>query len=261
MKPLAIAIFLSLLATNIVRADFTDLTMCPPAWSDSLIYYQSFDTADGRPEVNLGHLQERDTLLPAPGGIRRRCGMPAATGKHRQVQLVSNDLVLSPHKPLTISIWWSLPQDLPPQGGFDLIQLHGRGFISHFARGGPWCGLKETAGVLQVYHFPNINNVNGIYDQSLPATLGLKKGQWHHCAMVITGASLITIFTDGKPAFECRTAGRPFTPEDGLKTLSLGGSVFLDEIMVLRKATSAEEIAEYFFALRQMHQAYTPEMP
>ena len=83
----------------------------------------------------------------------------------------------------------------------------GRGYISAFARGGPWCGLKDTAGVVQVYSIPGITNINGIYDTHLRDSLSLRKDQWHHTAMVVSAASLVSVFTDGKLAFETRTTG------------------------------------------------------
>jgi hypothetical protein len=74
--------------------------------------------------------------------------------------------------------------------------------------------------------------------------------------MVITAGSLVSVYTDGKLVFEARTAGRPFNSEDGFKTLMLGGGVALDEIMVLQRATSAEEMSEYVTGIQQMREAY-----
>ncbi len=147
-------------------------------------------------------------------------------------------------------------EDVHVNAGFGLIHLGGRGFISTFGRGGPWCGLKDTAGVVQVYSLPGITNVNGIYDTQLRASLDLRKGQWHHCAMVINAASLVSVYTDGRLAFETRAAGRAFSADDAFKTLYLGGGVALDEVMVLRTPLTAGEIEQYVTAMRQVKVAY-----
>lgn len=242
------------LACNPLLADPIDSAFCPPAWSDSLIYYQSFDAPSALPEINTAKLHLRDTLPAAPAGFHRSGGLPS--GNHKALHLAADTLALSPHKPLTIAFWWSLKDELPENGGFNLVQLNGRGWISHFARGGPWCALKDTASVVQIYNLPNINNVNGIYDTSFRQNLSLKKGQWHHTALVLSAASLVSVYTDGRLVFESRTAGRPFSPDDNFKSLTLGGQILLDEVLILNRPLTADDIAEYVTAFRQIRQAY-----
>jgi len=246
------------LAGPVGRAADPGIPFCPRGWEPAVIYYQSFDADKGEPEINTAGLQIHARLGVRPGGFRGKCGSPeGASDPQRVLRLVSPGLDLSPHRPLTILFWWAVPQDLPPQGGFDLIYLVARqGFISTFARGGPWCGLADTAGVVQVYGIPGISNVNGVYDTRWREHLGLRAGQWHHTAMVISAASLVTVYTDGQRIFETRTQGRPFAVEDGFRSLNLGGGVCLDEVLILRRPLDAESIAEYAAGMWRMREAY-----
>ena len=224
----------------------------PPSFEDRLLYYQSFDTPDGGPEVNETG-STPNALEPEPDGIRGRCALGAKdTGLHL------NSDVFSPHRPLTASFWWALQEDAAVDGIFGMFHLAGeRGMISHFSRGkGEWCGLQRPAGVVQVYYFDGIANVNGIYEGDLLAKLDLRAGVWHHTAMVVRAASLTEVYTDGAKAFETRNNGRNFLPEDKLHDLRVGSfwgaQAYLDEVMILQRALSADEIGEYVHMVRQM---------
>ncbi|MBN1419807.1 MAG: hypothetical protein JXP34_13590, partial [Planctomycetes bacterium] len=144
-------------------------------------------------------------------------------------------------------------------GAFDLIYLRGaRGFIAHFARGGAegWCGLTDTAGVVQIYDLPGIADVNGIYDRRFRQHVDLRQGIWHHAALVVSAGTLVSAYIDGRLVFECRAQGRSFRPEDGFRTLSVGGRILLDEVLILRRPLAGEEIADYVSGLRRMRGLY-----
>jgi len=225
---------------------------CPPAWDDAIIFAQSFNSPDGKPEVQASGLELKDPTGAAPGGWRGRCG-------HGGLTLSSEAGFLSPHRPLTIMFWWAVREDIQKDGAFDLIYLRGAsGFIGHFARGGAdgWCGLSDTAGVVQIYYLPGIADVNGIYDREFREHLDLRKGVWHHAALVISAATLVSAYIDGRLVFECRAQGRSFRPDDGFRTLSLGGSILLDEVLILSCPLAGEEIADYVSGFRQMRLAY-----
>jgi hypothetical protein len=166
----------------------------------------------------------------------------------------------SPHRPLTVSFWWALQEDAKIDSGFNLVHLQGRGIVSHFSRGkGEWCALQRNAAILQVYYLPGIQNVNGIYDADWAAHIELKAGAWHHTALVIHGGSLVEVYTDGKLAWSVRIDGRPFNEEDKLNDLTIGTrgapAMAIDEVIILRRALTAEEIATYVTAVRQMREA------
>jgi hypothetical protein len=194
-----------------------------------------------------------NALEPQAGGFRGRCALGAQdTGLHL------NSEAFSPHRPFTASFWWALSEDARIDGVFGLFHLAGvRGLISHFSRGkGEWCALQRPVGVLQVYYLDGIANVNGIYEGDLLSRLDLRAGVWHHTAIVIRGASLTEVYTDGGKVFETRNNGRDFLPEDQLRDLRIGSfwgtRAFIDEVAVFQRALLPEEIADYVTALRQM---------
>jgi hypothetical protein len=230
----------------------------PPEWESRVIYYHSFEREDGRADIIAGGIEEIGTLDARGEGFRGRCGMPGAIGG---IELRGG--ALSPHRPLAVSFWWALQQDANKETGFGLFHLtNGTGFISHFARSGPWCALEEPAGVAQVYYLPGIQNVNGIYERHLMDKLELKAGVWHHTAVVITAASLVAVYTNGQKVFQIRTTGRDFSEADRLLHMKLGSdqgiSVALDEVIVLNRPLQDDEVATYVRAMRQMRAAGYP---
>ncbi|HPD15060.1 MAG TPA: hypothetical protein PLE19_08920 [Planctomycetota bacterium] len=230
----------------------------PPALEDRLLYYHGFEQFGGQPEANKADLVQVGNVNSVPDGMR---GRGAMTGNGSVLQLRSPEL--SPHRPLTVMLWWALAEDARPETGFGLVHLQGRGIISHFAAGkGPWCALQRTAAVLQVYYFPGIQNVNGIYDADWAAHIELRAGAWHHTALVIQGASLVEVYTDGRLAWKTRNDGRPFHEDDKVGEVTFGTrgapGLLIDEVFVLRRALTAAEIADYVAAIRQMREAGYP---
>jgi hypothetical protein len=225
----------------------------PPTLEDRLLYYNSLDTEDGRPQIDTASAQQPGPLATGPGGMRGGC----ALAKQGQVLQLSSE-AFSPHRPLTVAFWWALGEDGQIDSTFGLFHLtNGKGFVSHFSRGkGQWCALEQPAAVLQVYHLPTVANVNGIYDRDLAAHVELNAGVWHHTAIVFQGASLVEVYTDGARAWQTRLKGRPFSPDDGLHDLTVGSRhglpMALDEVLILGRALTAEETGEYVTAVRQM---------
>lgn len=245
-----------LLAFTVLAPAGADI-LCPPEWDPSVIYYQTFDGEKGAPEVNTAGLEVQTSPVPGPGGFRGRCGVPGPGAGEKELYLGSKGDALSPHRPLTIMFWWAPAHVIDKNNGYGLIQLSaGRGFIAAFAKGGPWCGLQDTAGVLQVWDLPGITNVNAIYNTALRQTLDLNKGAWHHTAMVISGASLVTLYTDGVKVYETRAQGRTFSAADGFNLLKIGPELMLDEVMILNRPLDADAIADYVSSTRQMRAAY-----
>jgi len=230
----------------------------PPDWEDRIIYYQSFERRDGTADIDAAGLETMEMMETGHNGIRGRCAMP---GSVKSILLSS--AAFSPHRPLTVSFWWSLQEDATKDSGFGLFQLtNGRGFISHFARSGPWCALDRPAGVLQVYYLPGIKNVNGIYDRDFMAHAELKSGVWHHTALVFAAGSLVSLYLDGERVSQVRVTGRSFHDSDLLHEMILGSSgglpVALDEVVILDRPLLDEDIATYVKAIRQMNQIDYP---
>jgi hypothetical protein len=214
----------------------------PPALEDRLVYYRSFDTPDGRPELNTLPAQELRAPTPTPGGWSGRCGARAA------LRLRSPGF--SPHAPLSILFWWNLPRGCAPNGGYGLCALRGLGHVSVFGRGGPWCGLSDTGAVLQIWDLAGIVNVNDIYDDRPRVRLGLDQpDRWHHTALTFAGGRLVRLYTDGQPSTSATIAGRTFRAEDELRQLELGSdgpdATRLDEVIVLQRTLTEGEVADY----------------
>jgi len=231
----------------------------PPGFEDRLLYYHGFERQDGKPEFCADGIEPSQPLPALEKGFR---GRGALTGARKAFQLTGDSL--SPHLPLTVSFWWALEKDHPVDGGFDLCHLGGgKGYVSHFARGkGEWCALQKPAAILQVYNLPGVKNVNGIYDRDWAARMDLRAWTWHHTALVFRGASLVEVYTDGVRAWEVRTRGRSLRADDGFKALAVGSGhgtpVAIDEVIVLRRALTAGEIADYVAAMRKMREARYP---
>lgn len=231
----------------------------PPFLEERLAYYNSFNSAEGKPEVNSVDAQRGTKITPSEVGV---LGRGALTGKSGEIHLRSP--AFSPHHPLSVLFWWALQEDARIDGAFRLFHLtNGRGFVSHFSRGkGEWCALERPAGVLQVYHFNGIRDVNGIYDYDLLKRLDLKAGVWHHTALTFSGGSVVNLYTDGAPTFKIHLKGRAFTEADAIHELLIGSRhgtpTCVDEVLILQRLLTADDIASYVEAVRQMRQARYP---
>jgi len=230
----------------------------PPSFEDRLLYYASFDRPDGQPDVCRDGVEVQTRLQPHAKGFR---GRGALTGTGNELRLRSP--AFSPHLPLTVSFWWAFLEQPKLETCFGLVHLQGRGYISHFSRGkGTWCALQRPAAILQVYAIPGIKNVNGIYDHDLWARVDCRPGTWHHTALVVRGASLVQVATDGRRAWQVRVRGRTFRKDDQIVNLSIGTRqgirMAIDEVVILRRALSVNEIADHVAALTQMRQVNYP---
>ncbi|NOY81922.1 MAG: LamG domain-containing protein [Kiritimatiellaeota bacterium] len=233
-----------------------DLFGIPPTWEGRVIFYAGFEGRDGKPELNLAGLDVRAVPPTGSDGVFGKAGVPT---KDRRTLIVSG-AALSPHRPLAVSFWWAVLAPVEKNGGFGLWHLDGgRGFCSLFARSGPWCGLRDTAAVFQVYYLPGIHNVNGIFDRRVRDSLDLRPGIWHHAAIVFTAASTVAVYVDGRRVFSTRLRGREFAATDRLNRMTFGSGhgtpVALDDVMVLNRPLTGAEVADYVRGVRQMRTA------
>jgi len=221
-----------------------------PRWfSENAIVYGSFDA------VRENALFERSSGVEVrePVPPRRAGGFIGDALDTTERPLRLQGACLSPHRPWTLSFWWALPADLPVDGGFGLFGLSGKGYIGAFVRGkGDWCALQRPAGVLQVYYFAGIRNVNDIYDMDIARTLVLRARVWHHTAAVFRLGSVVELYNDGSLASRITTTGRCFRPDDEMRNLEIGGGVWLDELAVLNRAVSPEQIRDYVQGMRRI---------
>ncbi len=224
-----------------------------PAWLRDCLVYHHAGSAPDRPELCPASLTTSAdaTVTTDPEGL-------FGAGLWTPKPIVLRGDALSPDRPLTLSFWWRLRKDMPVDGGFDLFTFQGRGIVSAFVRGkGEWCALQRPTGVLQVYYFPGVQNVNDLYDGDLAAHLDLKAGVWHHTAVVIRRASCVQLYTDGRLVAEASTSGRDFAAADEVRTLSIGGGVVVDEVLLLDRAIDADQVADYYRGVKRLREYAT----
>lgn len=236
-----------------------------PSWfSEHLLYYNGFEHGE-LPEVNVPAAQEtrRHAYRDRPPVHEVGEGFlgVALSLEGGELRLESEEF--SPHNPLTISFWWTLPKDHVENDSFTLVTLRGNdgALIRNFARGGPWAGLNRTAGILHVLDFQDIPRVHAPYDQELSSNLALQAGVWHHTALVFSNGNTIQVYTNGVLEFEFTLPGRNFIPEDGVESISFGRGIIVDEIAVIGRVVAADGIQRYYEAMRKLHEYkdITPE--
>lgn len=216
----------------------------PPFLDARVIYFNGFESPEGDPPIVRKKIAHPKSMQgePADGGYAGRA--LRLTGRDR---LALEGEALSPVEGRTLGFWWCLDEALPHNGGFGLFAWRGRGrrYLSHFARGGPWCGLRDSALVMQVYNFDGIRNVNGILDRHLRDHVALTAGAWHHTAVTVTGGSRMTVYLDGVRVGTAQMLGRTLRPADALNRLEIGGSgkgMRIDEVTVLDVSLKEEEV-------------------
>ncbi len=220
--------------------------LLPPSWSDRVVFYHTFAHGVQQPEINLLHAEIRgDDLSTADGLLGKGYTNPNSYAKQTPLSLHSP--ALSVAHPLTVMVWWRLDAAMKDDTCFGLLTLSGpAGYISNFVRGkGEWCGLSEPTFISQLYYFPDITNYNNPWG----GNAWTKAGTWHHVAITVANAGEICIYWDGKLRERLQAKGRPFRDGD-VTTAKIGCSQFytpmtLDELIVVDRALSAEEIAGY----------------
>jgi len=179
MKNLFIILF-SLLILNI----FCEEVLVPESIKGNVVYYNDFEKNDGKAKINQWNLKENIKQSNINEGIFGKGYLSTSKWKDG---IILEGKALSPHKPITISLWWALKENHKEGASFGIFCFHGKGMISCFVRGGggdPWCALKKPAGILQVYYFGNgMENINGIYHFDIMSVLDLKSKKWHNYYM------------------------------------------------------------------------------
>lgn len=251
---MVMTIVLGLAWSAATAAEPADCLLVPPTLENRLVFYRSFDAPDGAAEVNAGIEVVREPALLPAGYI----GRGASTSQEHSLLLVGP--ALSPHEPLTVALWWALEQTCPEQSGFGLLHLYGpKGFVSAFARGGPWCALDDTAAVLQVWDVPGIPGINDIYDRRVRHSLDLSAGAWHHLTLTVAAGQEVRLFVDGRRATTAHLTSRGFGADHDLTRLNLGAAygptVFVDELMIWRRTLTDAEIADLVTAAAQLRRS------
>lgn len=226
-----------------------------PGWSpnvlESLIYYNSFSTRDYSAKPDLCHVtcdvEPVKSKLNADGisgaSVSPESMWPCLSLKSSKLGLLGGR---------TYSFWFRLNKPLTKNSSLGLIRISGKkGQVSAFARGGPWCGLKDTAGVGQLYVGPN--QETRLFDKQFRKHYS--DDQWHHCVLTSDGRTvkvyldsiLITVMTADK---------RRLLKDDALDMITLGGenvaNVSYDEFCVFDAPLTYDRIKEYYQMMKTL---------
>jgi len=228
-----------------------DCLLIPPALEDRVLFYHGFSRGPGRPEINrLGGEWSAGDARAGDGLAGPGAALAGAEAK-RGMTLTGLDRPLA--RPLTVLVWWRLDAPVGKQSAYDLVGLHGEGWISNFVRSGPWCGLTEPTFVLQVYRWPGVTNVNHVHAGS-----GIvETGVWHHAAMVVARGSVVRVYWDGRERADVHLKGRFLGTGDRAGTLALGNRhgghpMTVDEVLVLDVALPAGAVRDAMDAVRHL---------
>ena len=221
----------------------------PPSWDDRIIYYHGFDKNPQEPEINLKGLK---IMCTSPKTVDDGIFGKALSCDPKQPFRINGE-ALSVSKPLTFMTWWRLDEDMKEETCFHLITLSGKGIISNFVRGkGEWCALKEPTYISQIHGFGSIPNHNNPWG----GRAFFEKGQWHHCAISVGNANEVKIYWDGKLKELIMAKGRKFAPDDvsvaEFGTNWLSHPMSIDEIIIVDRTLSEDEISEYVNALESL---------
>lgn len=240
----------------------TDHLAIPPPMEPRVIYFNTFSHPGAAPEINAAKATARKAGTVVPGGFFGRCLL---LEKGRRLRIESP--AFSPHRPLTVIAWWRIAAPLAKKnqgGGILALRGPGRGYLSLFARGGPWCGLNDTHFVLQVYNFSGIKNVNGIFEGGFRRRYAADPPRWHNVVLTVETGSLVGVYVDGERKQRYALSGRAFTAEDGISRIDIGGfaaGLRVDEITVLDVALKERDIARYVTALTDIRHAWEGKSP
>lgn len=240
-------------------ADDAALLLLPPAYDGRVLVYHSFSQGADKPELNAAKATvEVEGGAVADGFTGRGLAVRPAK-EHKQplgIRLVSP--AFSVHRPLTVMFWWRLDAPMRETTWLGLLKIgnhRGRhnGYIANFVAGkGKWCGLKEPTYISQLQKLP------GLTDRNMPwgGRVWSEPGQWRHLAMTVSGARQVDICWDGRHREMFQAKGRLFVEGD-TNALIVGPEwhhfpMTIDEIVVLDRALSAEEIAAYVTASRAL---------
>jgi len=227
----------------------------PEGMERLVIYHNDFEGEDCKAAINLPGIEEGLNPSSISKGF---LGNSYLCEEGNTITLRSP--LLSPHRALTISSWWALKETHKPGQGFTIFALYGKGFISSFVRGGgddPWCGLSKPAGVLQVYQFPGIPGINGIYDLDIMSSLDLAGGTWHNTIATFSCGREIALYNDGK-LVKRWVLTRCLSDNDGIATLAIGGgeSMLVDEVLLLRGIMNEEEVERYYRMVKGLREIF-----
>jgi len=231
----------------------------PPAWADRVVFYHSFESGFDRPEINRLGAKLPPSGSTRPDGFAGK-GCPLPLSPRHEAALEIRSPALSIHRPLTLMCWFRVDAPMAESTGFHLLSLRGDGpYLSHFVAGkGPWCALAEPTFVYQVVSFPGIPQYNNPWG----GRAMIEPGVWHHVALTVANAAEVRVYRDGTLKETILPKGRLF--RDGeIHTAAFGSQghpMTLDEVLVLDRALTPDELADYVTASRSLRDRGFPTL-
>ena len=231
----------------------------PPSWADRVVFYQGFDEALDRAEID--GIAAKVTAAPTAGvaglGGLGCAGGLGADGK-KGYEITSEGL--SPHRPLTMMCWVRLDAEPAETTWYNLLRLwQGNTYITHFVAGkGEWCALQRPTCIYQVVNFPGIP----LYSNSWGGKPTWQPGEWHHVAMTVVSGSKVRFYRDGVMTEDILVKTRPFR-EGEVKTATFGDgglAMTIDEVIVADRALTDGELADYVRDTRLLHEIRYPAL-
>jgi hypothetical protein len=224
----------------------------PLRWGQEVLYFNNFDDpAEEGSAIKQENASSK--LLNLESGIKRNS--TNAYNDKSKLEVSFQQGVATLDKPLTVSFWWAPRAELGENQGIQLLDITsvpregagGDSYIGHILRGGgsdKWCGLNDTAAILQIQHFENFTDVNKIYDKGIRDRVNADGGKWHNITMVISGEVPVQLYWDGELVTEVQGGGS-FTAREFIKKI-IFGPVSLDNVIILNVAATGDEILSYY---------------
>ena len=244
--------------SNAVRGEDVTVQGFDDSIKKSIIYYNSFSNKDtavadkSKFEVTVQHKPKQSP----DKGISGRRGI-AIMGK-RGLSLKSEKL--SAHNTRTYSFWFYFDEKLKQNGKGTFISSNGMGphktwnFVSVFVRGATWAGLKDSAGVSQVWGFNKLSGKQKIFDKEFRENYPEKR--WHHFALTVDGGEKFSTYLDGKQVAVLTLLKRPLNIDDNLRFVNIAAGwevlTMIDDLIIFDISLSAEQIKDYYTANHAM---------
>jgi hypothetical protein len=237
--------------------DAADCLYLPPCWADRVVFYHTFDGRFDRPEINrIGAKALQTSGELASGFTGKGCRLPLGTAKNAAFEVSSP--AISAHRPITLMCWFRLDRRMAETTWIGLLMLRGAGpYITHFVAGrGVWCGLREPTFISQIVAFPGISQFHNQWG----GRAWFDEGVWHHVAMTVASASEVLVYRDGTLRDTIVVKGRTFKDHE-VNTAAFGSQghpMTIDECLVIDRALTADEIAQYVTSSRALREQNVP---
>ena len=249
-----ILLIISLFSGSLLGQTTIPIPGLPEAFQENILLYHSFSSVESnKPKADICRVTIDNFQAPATLCEMGVMGHALQVNPKNVVRFSSDDLSLRHNS--TISFWFNYAHPLTQNEGAGFLSNSGKSditgehcWISFFARGGPWCGLNDTALCSQMYNFTGKVTHNRIVDRKFRENV--RENQWHHLVITSNGKT-VKGHLNGK-LFVTLYAVAPIVKEDNLISFDILGGwntpVLLDELFFLDISLSDAQIGELYSA-------------